>query len=664
MSHTTQFRSLNAPLETLTGNFGGPIGPVGGNVNILGTGGLISVEGNLATHTLNLVPSATIAALFPTDTLDVVPVTNAVSILGGLNIGTVGFTGDPGIPTLSTITINLDDNVSITGTFDSVGDITTSDGDIVSTLGAGSFATSVTVGNDLHVLAGGADIVGIVELSDLVAGTMRTDASGVISALADGAVGELLISDTGGVPIWATLTAGANIGIVNAANSITISSPGIVASVTAGTNLNDSGTATDPVINLDAAISLTTVTATTFETSVAAAYLSLSGTSIIVDGTDANIDINITAKGTGQVIIDDLQLATDLEVQYGGTGVSILTQYGVLVGNAATDIQALAVGATNQVLLGNTGANPSWGTVGNTALTNSSVTLSNGANITITGSPLSLGGTATIALSGTTDHTVQVGNATGSVTSLSVGTNGQVLLGSSAANPVFATITSSDTSISFTAGAGTLSIQGTAASTSQVGSVELTTDAEAIDGTDTTRAVTAEALKAKFGAQTSHGLPYGAGTTTAVAWTAEPSDGQILIGDTAAIPQLGTITAGTGITVTNAAHSITVASTGTTLNNQTGTAYTTVLLDAGKAITMTNAAASTLTIPLNSSVAYPVGTQIAVVQLGAGQVTLTPTAGVTFRSADDAYKLVKQYSGCVLIKLLSDTWGIYGDCEA
>ena len=58
-----------------------------------------------------------------------------------------------------------------------------------------------------------------------------------------------------------------------------------------------------------------------------------------------------------------------------------------------------------------------------------------------------------------TDHGVMVGSGTGAVSPLTVGTNGQVLLGSTAADPVFHTLTSSDSSITFTAGAGTLSLQ-------------------------------------------------------------------------------------------------------------------------------------------------------------------------------------------------------------
>lgn len=78
-----------------------------------------------------------------------------------------------------------------------------------------------------------------------------------------------------------------------------------------------------------------------------------------------------------------------------------------------------------------------------------------GANISITGSPTTV---PIVNVSGTTNHAVQVGNAGGSLTSLPVGTNGEVLLGSSGANPTFATLTSPDGSVAFTPGAGTLAL--------------------------------------------------------------------------------------------------------------------------------------------------------------------------------------------------------------
>ncbi len=68
-----------------------------------------------------------------------------------------------------------------------------------------------------------------------------------------------------------------------------------------------------------------------------------------------------------------------------------------------------------------------------------------GNNITAAGNP----GTSTITFSvtGTTNHAVQVGNASGSLTSIPVGTTGQVLTGVTGANPVFAAPAASSISI-------------------------------------------------------------------------------------------------------------------------------------------------------------------------------------------------------------------------
>ena len=54
-----------------------------------------------------------------------------------------------------------------------------------------------------------------------------------------------------------------------------------------------------------AIITATTVNATTFDTNVAAAGVTLVGTTLSADGTDTNIDVNVTPKGTGAVNMSD-----------------------------------------------------------------------------------------------------------------------------------------------------------------------------------------------------------------------------------------------------------------------------------------------------------------------------------------------------------------------
>lgn len=159
-------------------------------------------------------------------------------------------------------------------------------------------------------------------------------------------------------------------------------------------------TLTTTTLNGPATLSATTVNATTFDTNVAAAAVTLSGTTLSADGTDADININITAKGAGQVIIDDLSLSTDLSVAHGGTGVSTLAIHGIVLGNAANAVNVTAAGVTGEVLIGNTGADPSWSSIplvtSITATTGYIATLDTNvaaAGVTLAGTTLAADGT-------------------------------------------------------------------------------------------------------------------------------------------------------------------------------------------------------------------------------------------------------------------------------
>lgn len=115
------------------------------------------------------------------------------------------------------------------------------------------------------------------------------------------------------------------------------------------------------------------------------------------------------------------------------------------------------------------------------------------------------------------------------------------------------------------AGTNTLTVMGLPSSTTQIGVIEIATNAETIAGIDTIRAVTPDDLTAKLGTQTLHGLPIGAGNAAALTWTAAPTNGQLLIGATGLNPVLGTLTAGTGISIGTGSGTITVSATGSSL---------------------------------------------------------------------------------------------------
>lgn len=119
-------------------------------------------------------------------------------------------------------------------------------------------------------------------------------------------------------------------------------------------------------------------------------------------------------------------------------------------------IGGIVPGQIVETLTGNSG-----GAVGPTA-NNINVVGNNANNINIVGNP----GTSTLTASvvGTTNHSLLLGNASGSINSLGAATNGQLPIGSVGADPVLATLTPG-TGISITNGAGSITIAATGTTT-------------------------------------------------------------------------------------------------------------------------------------------------------------------------------------------------------
>ncbi len=74
---------------TLTGNSGGAVGPLLGNVNVVGSG-TITVVGNPGTNTLTVTPSGALASSFPTDSGTAIPAAGILNVVGGAGISTAG----------------------------------------------------------------------------------------------------------------------------------------------------------------------------------------------------------------------------------------------------------------------------------------------------------------------------------------------------------------------------------------------------------------------------------------------------------------------------------------------------------------------------------------------------------------------------------------------
>lgn len=125
---------------------------------------------------------------------------------------------------------------------------------------------------------------------------------------------------------------------------------------------------------------------------------------------------------------------------------------------------------------------------------------------------------------------------------------------------------------------------------------------------------------------TSHGVLLGNGAS-AISATTALTNGQLLIGNTGAAPSVAALTAGSGISITNGAGSITIAQSavpgaGLVWNDQTTTSVT---MAAGNAYIADNAALVTLTLPGTAAL----GDVFAVQGKGAGLWTIAQAAGQT-----------------------------------
>lgn len=246
--------------------------------------------------------------------------------------------------------------------------------------------------------------------------------------------------------------------------------------------------------------------------------------------------------GTGLTLVGNtFALATPVSVANGGTGLSTTPVNGALdIGNGT--------GFTRAPLTAGTG-----------------VSITNGAG------SITIGNTGVLALTTNTGLSANV-SATGNVTV----TNTGVLSAQGTANQVLV----NGTSGSAQTGALTLTLPQAIATTSSV----------------TFANVTSSALTANsFVYPTTGGL---------LASTAAATNGQILIGSTGAAPVAATLTAGTGVSVANAAGSITIANTGVT-SNVAGAGIS--VSGATGAVTITNTGVTSLVAGTGISVSSATG---------------------------------------------------------
>ena len=124
--------------------------------------------------------------------------------------------------------------------------------------------------------------------------------------------------------------------------------------------------------------------------------------------------------------------AGTLPIAAGGTAVTSFTANGILYGNGTSALGVTAAGTTGQVLIGNTSAAPTWGSLSGSAVTTFQTSLSGLTPSTATSGAVTLAGTlgATSGGTGLTSYTtgdIVYASATNTLSKLAAGTNGYIL---------------------------------------------------------------------------------------------------------------------------------------------------------------------------------------------------------------------------------------------
>ena len=488
----------------LFGNVGSATG-IGGTVSVLGDNQSITTVGSGS--------SLTISVLAP------LPVSYGGT--GKQTLTAHGVLVGEGTSPINALAVGTSGQVLLgsTGADPTFGTLTSTGSSLTYTQSAGGL--NIDVKAPLVVSYGGTGLQTLTNNAILVgAGTNPINPIGPLTN------GQLLIGSTGNAPVAATLTPGTNITITNSAGGITISAAGVVSSVGLFGNV---GSATG-----------------------------IGGTVSVLGDNQS-----ITTVGSGRSLT--ISVLAPLPVSYGGTGKQTLTAHGVLVGEGTSPINALAVGTSGQVLLGSTGADPTFGTLTSTGNTLTYTQSAGGLNIDIT-SPLvvSYGGTGATTF---TQNAVLIGNGTSPLSTVGPLTNGQLLIGSTGNAPVAATLTPG-TNITITNSAGGITISATGVVTSVAlfgnvgsatgigGTVSVLGDNQSITTVGSGRSLTISVLAplpVSYGGTgkqtlTAHGVLVGEGTSPINA-LAVGTSGQVLLGSTGADPTFGTLTS-TGSTLT------------------------------------------------------------------------------------------------------------------
>jgi len=326
----------------------------------------------------------------------------------------------------------------------------------------------------------------------------------------------------------------------------------------------------------------------------------------------------VTTSATGNAVTFNID--SPVTVANGGTGTTSLTDGGILIGSGTGAVTVLGQATNGQLVIGSTGTDPVLSTL----------TAGTGMTVTNAAGSITLSSSGSAALSFPTDS----GTATPAANALTIaGGTGLSTSGSGSTvtvNASAATILSVPTdSGTATPAANALTVTGgTGINTSGTGAavtINIDTPVTVPNGGTAATSLTgvvigngASAMTAT--AITEHAVVIGSSSSD-ITEVGPLTNGQLVIGSTGVAPVAATLTAGTDITITEGAGTITISSTATG-GSWVEETTTSRALTVNQNVIGNNAATITMTLPDSAAL----GDMIRIATIGAGSVKVAQNA--------------------------------------
>ncbi|MBS0626524.1 MAG: hypothetical protein JSS32_10790, partial [Verrucomicrobia bacterium] len=308
-------------------------------------------------------------------------------------------------------------------------------------------------------------------------GVLLGEGSNPVNVTAAGTNGQVLVGATGLDPAFATITSLSNtVTFVISPNVLSIDLNGALPILKGGTNATS--------FSLNGVVYFNGTNLAGSNTSLANQFFVSQGNGVapifqsggpgsLINFTD---NLNHSATGSSFAIVGSTAIGFPITTQlsttassnylfinlspvpatYGGTGQSSLVSNGVLIGQGTNPAVAATAGTNGQLLIGASSLDPAFATV--SSITNTITFIIGPSQLSIdlaTQIQPNFGGTGRASL---TSHGVLIGEGVSAINVTSAATNGQMLIGSTGADPAFASVSSISNTITFILGANQLSV--------------------------------------------------------------------------------------------------------------------------------------------------------------------------------------------------------------